>query len=1174
MIKLDEQVLKEFAALSKLNTPLSAEYLDQLKLNGHLLTDLLSAKTEDGSTLLHLAVYVSKLTNPSLSSPQIHLDNIYVLIKYLLDKNIDINATFEGCSALTLAVTRPQFEVLGEASRDATTVKMLLERNPNTSTIDSDGNSLLYYAALRPVKVFDLLFEPCKTQINLRNNEGRTPLFYAARMSFANSSHLDVVKKLVAAGADVNAIDKAGNSILSYYLKEIKYNSQFYSSVNNLIDILVEAGVDLSHKDPDGRTIADLALQAGIPMRFFSKHIKGKTTLPEDADLLHYAAANGCIDFIKGLAQEKDINAKLSDGRTPLSIAIEKEGVNSYIVKELLTYGAEIPENLSEKQVSKLKALDRKIISPGMRHEFDNLRGQYAYGSSQNTQKIEDAEKHHLKGYKISDLLEAEDGEGNSLLHLSLSTQRYGISIRLFNYLLSVGANPTKKNKQGNTPLDLLAKLLSDYQKTFYYLDQETIELLLNTIDAKDFPKELRSQLFIHSLQLKQFEGYSEALFKAGVDINAVDRRGMSALHYACENNDIDRVNMLLAQGADPNIKNNSGETPLFKTKRCDIAEALIAAKANISETNAYQSSILQNALISYNSRFSQRITPSSEQINNHADFIRMLIARPDINVDLADKNGMTALFFAYDLEFFKALIEKGADPTICDAENNTLLHHAAREGNIDVYNYLVDQFPEMIKAVNKSGKTPLFVATSAQIISDLIARDPESVNKKDNEGITPINAVMERRQTSYLINSQENEIIKAFIEGGADISFAYRDKKSLAHYLAHNASKDLVETMVRNIVDPTERLAVMALALQRSNRKASGIDPEMFRPYIKGKADLGDSATLLHYAAYNGMTDVLEPLINVHDLDVNEALEEEGGDTPLSLAIQQHGLHSPIVEKLLSLGSKIPKSLSPQEVLGLSISHLDVLFAHKKDNGFFNYNYFVNTPVHEEVRPVALFFDFLSSKNSAFIDTLSKATHFQTKKEGSSEDFATILADRLCRDVPWTAYKNAKYTERDLSGISKLGLNIDDTQLSVENQPELQNALFNLMAYAGKLALEQNPNAVTQNKLTGITDTINKLLATNDSDEIAEILDEALQNKNITKNRSTGFYIFHSIFKADKGTKWNTPAKHVVYSTTEELLLKLKIAFENRKVNPKEDEVQDISSETNDTSSKSSKSN
>ncbi|MEI9906077.1 MAG: ankyrin repeat domain-containing protein [Asticcacaulis sp.] len=57
-------------------------------------------------------------------------------------------------------------------------------------------------------------------------------------------------------------------------------------------------------------------------------------------------------------------------------------------------------------------------------------------------------------------------------------------------------------------------------------------------------------------------------LLKAGAIVDAPDKSGVTALHRAVRTRAVAAVRMLLAGGADPNLKNGSGSTPLFLADR------------------------------------------------------------------------------------------------------------------------------------------------------------------------------------------------------------------------------------------------------------------------------------------------------------------------------------------------------------------------------------------------------------------------------------------------------------------------------------------------------------------------------------------------------------------------------------------------------------------------------
>ncbi len=145
------------------------------------------------------------------------------------------------------------------------------------------------------------------------------------------------------------------------------------------------------------------------------------------------------------------------------------------------------------------------------------------------------------------------------------------------------------------------------------------------------------------------------ALVAQGVDVNAADGDGSTALHWAAHHGDIELTQALLEAGASIKATTRIGAmTPLFMATRngnAAVIGALVAAGANASEANSNGTTVLMNAAASGN-----------------ADAVTLLLER-GANPNAIDvTNGQTALMFAAarnSAAAIKVLAAYGADPHI-----------------------------------------------------------------------------------------------------------------------------------------------------------------------------------------------------------------------------------------------------------------------------------------------------------------------------------------------------------------------------------------------------------------------------------------------------------------------------------------------------------------------------
>jgi len=189
-----------------------------------------------------------------------------------------------------------------------------------------------------------------------------------------------------------------------------------------------------------------------------------------------------------------------------------------------------------------------------------------------------------------------------------------------------------------------------------------------------------------------------ERLLRAGANVQAANDLGVTPLLLACTNGSRAIVEALLAAGANPNASAEGRETPLMIaswTGNADVVRRLIAAGADV---NAKEASRQQTALM----------WAVSER---HADVVRLLVQRgadvhartvvnatnrrPGMRATGAAAAGLTPLLFAArvgDVESARILLDAGAKVDDLADEGLTALGFATVRGHVPVALLLLDR--------------------------------------------------------------------------------------------------------------------------------------------------------------------------------------------------------------------------------------------------------------------------------------------------------------------------------------------------------------------------------------------------------------------------------------------------------------------------------------------------
>ncbi|CAB0039173.1 unnamed protein product [Trichogramma brassicae] len=452
---------------------------------------------------------------------------------------------------------------------------------------------------------------------NVANASGFTPVYFIGTIDLAETFFKinDERNRTV----EVNVRNKWSNTPLHLYLAQTIVHKKAVCAGNHET---VHVGAR-DNEEPDlhlnlakmgdSRKAAELLLRRGADPNFINDqgdtclHIICSNDDDDDDDI-----ANMLFAICDEKHQIVEVNARDKEGRTPLHAAIFNSNIN--MIEVLLRRGAN-PNSADKSGHTPLHFVCLR--------EYDD---------------VDLAKRFFEIGEKFNKPLEvdAQNNEGWTPLHAAI----FKGNANLVELLLRKNADPNSLNKNGETALHKICEA---------NLDDLTVEMLFEICDEK----------------------------KQSMQVDALDKMGKTPLHVAIKNGKIKLVEILMRRGANPNLADKNGFTPLH-----------IVCQSKYDDV----------------------------------DLLKMLFEAADkfnkpLQVDARDKSNCTPLHLALNCgheQIAEWLLRKGADLNLANAEGSTPLHLISA-GKMD--------YVDLLKAFFE--------------ISDEQTRPPVKVDARDNEGKT-----------------------------------------------------------------------------------------------------------------------------------------------------------------------------------------------------------------------------------------------------------------------------------------------------------------------------------------------------------------------------------------------------------------------------------------------------
>ena len=532
------------------------------------------------------------------------------------------------------------------------------------------------------------------------------------------------------------------------------------------------------------------------------------------------------------LAHGADIDATDSMGRTPASLAAYYEMERDFWV---------------------YNRLRKFLLEKGASPDIFLMTGTSEPPGASETEKIEALLK--ADPTQVNARLKSADGTpGATPLHFAVRQDYKPIP----EILLKYGADPNALDDRRRPPLYLVGN------------DPLTAELLL-----------------AHGAELDIFSasaiGRTELVTQLLSDdpslIHAKDAGGNTPLHLAVWKRKTEMVKLLLAKGADPNLQNARGETPVslaldrlqdlsepeevYKARACEIRRLLIqgGAKCDIWTAAQFGSVEALDACL--------RDNPALLNAPNDEGFTPLQLAAHDVYWDSVETFDFQFTPLQSAVEF---LLSKGATLDICTA---------ARLGKLEHVKALLGADPTLVNHRTVDDYTPLHLAVGKghEEVVKYLAKRGAALDFKNVWCRTPLILAWE---------IGHKPIVEFLIEQSADVNAGDRLNVTLLHRsVFHRSRVAFVEWLVSHGADIHARdWEYNNTPIHYAARRGY---IELVQFFLEQGADINDVGTEgwtpLHMAGREGHTKIVQLLLE-RGASVN--VKSNQGETPLQLAIQK----------------------------------------------------------------------------------------------------------------------------------------------------------------------------------------------------------------------------------------------------------------------------------------------
>ncbi len=632
----------------------------------------------------------------------------------------------------------------------------LMKGGADITARDSEGNSLLHVIAEKNDVLQYKSMASYNFDLNVKNRSGKTPLLVAIEKgNFSFAQMLMNEKEKVA----LDVKDSSGMSIM-HYLASMKGGDRLLADQGL-------ASVSVTEPDQGGRTPLAIAVHSGLIANAAYFLNRGAEATGEDW--------NGVKLVLIGYDKSKGMLTLLLDkGADPEAVA--PNGINL------------IKMSIEKKDPETLKLLVQKGV---------NINKRYKSGSYPLLQAI-------YKGYApvIQFLIQSgadtnvKDSSGITPIIAAVESK----DVKTADFLVKGGADVNVVNSAGKY-LILVA----------YETNRIDIFNILVSGGAK-INESFGGSTLLHMSALANRIAFINSLIGGKVNLNARNSENKTAVMLASEKGYGNAVRVLAAGGADLSLKDNLGETALYKAVRIggeggyNAADALIKGGAQVNDMSSAGVPVLHEAVTGAKFQFVTLLLKSGADpnvLNKKNESAILILAR----TSATGKNEQYKLTQA--AKAITEIIAKGGDPNIADKYGRTPLDMSCKLRSKPVIEALLKsgvKINEGDQYGNTALKKIVMDYTGDYRISekekkatleilDLLLKNGADINAKDKSGRTPLAHII--KEVNPKNQQKVVDIVPELVKRGALADVKDNDGKSAADYAAASRISELTE-MVR----------------------------------------------------------------------------------------------------------------------------------------------------------------------------------------------------------------------------------------------------------------------------------------------------------------------------------------------------------------------------------------